>query len=175
MKLLKSKRMTLVLLLVIFMLPGLCAYWLYQHPNWLSPVTTNKGRLLVPPVLLSSLPKTSKWGVLLWNPGRCTAVCRQQLNKITRIRLALGRRFYEVNLWLVTDNSKTVRMSKTNNLLKKQGITPLVVQQAPNGLHESQVLIVDKDNYLILSYPLEANPADIYTDLQRVMNLQRSL
>ena len=175
MKLLKSKRITLVLLLVIFMLPGLCAYWLYEHPHGLSPVTTNKGRLLTPPVLLSQLPKTSRWGLLLWNPGRCSAVCQQQLNKITRIRLALGRRFYEVNLWLVTDNSKPIQATKIEHVLKKQGITPLVVQQAPNGLSESQVLIIDKDNYLILSYPLEANPADIYSDLQRVMNSQRSL
>ena len=165
MKLLKSKRITLVLLLVIFMLPGLCAYWLYEHPHWLSPVTTNKGRLLTPPVLLSQLPKTSRWGLLLWNPGRCSAVCQQQLNKITRIRLALGRRFYEVNLWLVTDNSKPIQATKIEHVLKKQGIAIRSL-----FLDATTDTLVRRYSETRRKHPLsQSNPSNPATDQRRAL------
>lgn len=178
---LKYKKLVIVFLVLIFMMPGVCAYWFYQHPGWFAAsATTNKGQLLTPPVLVAAIPKTTKWGLLVWNPGRCGQACRQQLNKITQIRLALGRRFYDVNLWLITNNGATLGVAKTADLLHKQGISPVIlpattVLKLPILGDKPQVFIVNPDNYLILSYQLAVNPADIYSDLQQVMNLQRSL
>ncbi len=177
---LKSKKRVIIFLVFIFMMPGVCAYWFYQHPNWLMGQATNKGQLLTPPVLVEALPKTAKWSLVVWNPGRCGRLCQQQLNKITRIRLALGRRFYDVNLWLLTNDKATLRLETTANLLHQQGIRPLFLStknraKLPILGKKSQVFMVSPDNYLVLSYQLATNPADIYSDLQRVMNLQRSL
>jgi hypothetical protein len=172
---LKSKWVILVILVFIFLMPGVCAFWFYQHPTWLGAKTINKGRLLTPPVVLPQLPKTAKWGLLSWNPGPCGKECRGQLNKISRIRLALGRRLYEVNLWAATPSQNTLSRKSTVELLKAQGITPIVISQWPMEDHQSQLFIITPDNQLILRYSLEANPADVYSDLQRVMNLQRNL
>lgn len=177
---LKSKKLVIVFLVFIFMMPGVCAYWFYQHPDWLGGTATNKGQLLTPPVLVEALPKTAKWGLLVWNPGRCGQACRQQLNKITQIRLALGRRFYDVNLWLITNDKAILKDGKTTALMHQQGVRPVILPTAilaklPILTKKLRVFIVSPDNYLILNYQVAANSADIYTDLQRVMNLQRSL
>ena len=173
----KSKQLLFVILLLIFILPGLSAYWLYQHPNWLSGATSNKGHLLAPPVFLKTLPKTSKWGLLVWNPGPCEKTCQEYLTTIKQIRLALGRRFYEVNLWLGTQTKTNFLFPKTMRLLQMQGITPWVVNTRELSVlgNKPQLFIVDPKNYLVLSYSATVNPAHIYSDLQRIMNLQRSL
>ena len=155
-------------------------FWLYQHSDWLGGAETNRGRLLTPPVLVDALPKTTKWGLLVWNPGRCGPSCRRQLNKITRIRLALGRRFYNVNLWVMTHNKTSFDAPKTVGLIHQQGIQPVILPatmgaKLPILGDTPSVFIVNPDNFLILSYQLAVDPADIYSDLQRVMNLQRSL
>ena len=177
---LKSKKLIIVFLVLIFMMPGVCAYWFYEHPNWLSQASTNKGQLLTPPVLVQALPKSAKWGIALWNPGPCGDTCLQQLNKITRIRLALGRRFYDVRLWLITTEDAGIHGAPPVDLLQKQGITSVILstknlEKLPLLGSNPRVFLVNPKNYLILSYQLAANPADIYTDLQRIMNLQRSL
>ena len=173
----KSKKQVLVLLVLIFTMPGMCAYWFYKHPTWLAGKGTNKGQLLTPPVLIHRLPQTSKWGVLLWNEGPCENACWQQLHKITQIRLALGRRFYNVNLWFLTDDAKILALPKATDLLHKQRISSLLVKREA-GVEllgkQSRVFIVSPQNYLVLTYPFEVNSADIYEDLQRVMNLQRN-
>lgn len=232
---LKSKKLVFIFLVIIFVMPGVSAYWLYMHPDWLGGTPTNKGRLLTPPVLFSDLHNKPKWALLLWNPGQCQQSERcqhrfwQQLNKLTRIRLALGRRFYDVNLWYVTVDQYDLLIPEIANLLKDQKINHLVLHQ--NGLHSTlattsevqanteyrtgvytsvdedsstvstkkftdavafrtksneknefpmlgsqpQIFIVNPADYLMLSYSLTEDPADIFNDLQRVMNLQRSL
>ena len=177
---LKSKKWVIIFLVLIFMMPGVSALWLYQHSNWLGGKETNKGRLLTPPVLVDALPKTIKWGLLVWSPGRCGQSCWRQLDKITRIRLALGRQFYTVDLWVITNHKTGLDAVKTAHLIHQQGIRSVILPatigvKLPILGNKPQVFIVNPDNFLILSYQLTADPADIYSDLQRVMNLQRSL
>lgn len=165
----------MICLVIIFLTPGIFAYLFYQHPNWLSGVTTNKGQLLKPPVYLAKFTKETKWGLLLWNPGLCLQNCRQQLNKMTRVRVALGRRFYDVQLWL---GSQKIVSSKMKTLLDQQGIGAVQLKEADLQRvlgDKSRLFMVNPEHYLILSYPLDANPADIYSDLQRVLNLQRTM
>ena|SRR3990167_6573305 len=177
---LKSKKLVIVFLVFIFMMPGVCAYWFYQHPNWLSGAATNKGQLLTPPVLVKALPETDKWGLLLWSPYQCTQVCQQQLTKLTQIRLALGRRFYHVNLWLLTNHARVLSEAKQTDRLRQKGIHAMILpvaiaQKRSIFTNTPRVFIVNPDNYFILSYELTADPDDIYSDLQQVMKVQRSL
>lgn len=59
-----SKYYILLLLIVVFVAPGVAAYLFYQHPSWLGSSRINKGTLLNPPVLLNTLEGKSKWRII---------------------------------------------------------------------------------------------------------------
>ena len=91
----------LLLMLALFIAPGLSAYLFYNHLTWLGAAKTNKGELLNPPILLTKLGMDAKWRLILWSPTGCAQECIQQLDKLARIRLALGRRLYQVDSLLL--------------------------------------------------------------------------
>lgn len=170
---LKSKQWVVLILLIIFVLPGVCAYWFYTHPAWLSQHTTNKGQLLAPPLFAKSLAHDDKWHLILWHPKTCHLACRQQLDKLSRIRLALGRRFYEVQLTLVT-RDRPVNVSKQlTRTLRRQHIQWTSAVGDTDGflklVGENQILIANRQHYLILSYSLDTDSEDIFSDLQRLI------
>lgn len=159
--------------MIIFVLPGVCAYWFYTHPTWLSQHTTNKGQLLTPPLLTQSLSNDDKWHLILWHPKTCHLACRQQLDKLSRIRLALGRRFYDVKLTLVT-RDKPVKLSKQmTQILRTQHIQWISAAGDTDGFLKlvggNQILIANRQHYLILSYSLDTDSEDIFSDLQRLI------
>ncbi|WP_126338792.1 hypothetical protein [Legionella spiritensis] len=174
MKLFKSPNIVLLLLALVFAAPGLAAYLFYKHPQWLGTKTTNKGTLINPPVLLSTMNSPAKWRLALWLPKDCKSVCRQQLDKLARIRLALGRRLYEVEQWLVMDYPTSPLSEGMMRELRKQDIHVLRLAKSYNKPelldNHAHVFIVSPDSYLILTYPLTAKSGDIFHDLKRLLN-----
>ena len=168
---LKNKNVVLLLLAFVFAAPGIAAYIVFQHPHWLGSQTTNKGTLLNPPALLSGLDQgKAHWGLLLWQAGDCDDVCQQQVDKLARIRLALGRRLYDVNQWLILPETASPLPAAWQKAIAEQNIQVLRLsaeqQQSLGSWRErSQVFIADKDNYLILAFALSQPPADIFHDL----------
>ena len=116
----KNRRniITMLLLATVFLAPGLAAYIFYQHTDWLAAAKTNKGELLNPPIPLSVLNQEPKWKFVLWNPGVCETTCQEELDKLARVRLALGRRLYQVQIdFLVnTDASSQLSSALTERL-----------------------------------------------------------
>ena len=170
----KSRSWVVGLLILIFFMPGLSAYWLYHHQNWLVSQTTNKGQLLTPPILMKALNASSnepKWGLVLWSPGPCRKLCQQQLNKLSRIRVALGRRYYSVQLFLLIMDSSELSSKKLRRFLRLHHIQSVVVGEKAFSDHfnRSSVFIADPNHYLILSYALQADPADIFNDLKHLI------
>lgn len=164
----------LLLLALVFMAPGLAAYLYYQHPAWLRATTTNRGELLQSPVLLTALKGKAKWHLILWQPGDCRLSCLKQLDKLARIRLALGRRLYEVEQWLVlTDDSKRLPKTLVSSLQDQDiHVLPLSKEQRQNLTilgSKSQLFIANSANYLILSYEATADPGDIFHDLKQLL------
>src|SRR5690606_23910729 len=101
---LQRKKLFISLLILIFLAPGFAALILYKNPHWLGSVTTNRGRFLSPPVALPlEQAATKKWGLILWQPQTCKKICRQELDRLARIRLALGRRLYGVSQYLLVE------------------------------------------------------------------------
>lgn len=137
-----SKHLILLILLLMFLLPGILAYWFYRHPQILSGQTTNHGTLLAKPIYRDDLAKTGKWGIVLWYPKICHHTCQQTWQMLHRMRLALGRRYYQTDLWLLTDA----------NL----GQTPAI-------------FLSDRHGYIVLRYPLESKPEPIFKDLDHLM------
>lgn len=170
-----TKYYILLLLIFIFAAPGIAAYIVYQHPSWLGSSTVNKGTLLNPPTQITSLAKHSKWRIIFWSPESCEASCLNHLDTLARIRLALGRKLYYVEQWLLLGNKVSQLGSATEDLLKEQDfntsvLSPEDTEQLTAISTKAKIFIANPDNYLILSYPENVNPEDVYKDLKLLLN-----
>ena len=178
-------------LILLFAAPGLAAYALYQHPQWLTS-TTNKGVFLKPPVLVNALKKlpnskmtlghqglrpsssAPKWQLVLWNPGACQKKCMAQLEQLARVRLALGRRLYDVEFQLLLEDSSPLLAKQWVVALRDQDIkvtrltTKTPQRSAVLGNHPA-IFIANSDGYLVLAFHPDANPDDIYHDMRQLL------
>src|SRR3989338_8575881 len=100
-KILSSKKVTLFLLFLIFLLPGVLAQYVYHHPEWIPSSTTNKGHLVREHIKIPLPGEEKKWRIAFWQERDCATQCPVVLDKLTRIRVALGRRYYQVSQWLM--------------------------------------------------------------------------
>lgn len=173
MKKTKNQKLALIILALMFAAPAPIAYLFFKHPQWLG-AHTNKGELLKPAVSLSAINNREKWHLLLWHPGTCESVCSQQLDKLARVRLALGRRLYEVEQWLVIRDTDPALPEPLLNTLHEQDIHVLRLGETQGQViekltGEDRVFIADPNNYLILSYSLTAKSEDIFHDLKQLL------
>lgn len=175
--------MVLWLLALVFIAPGVAAYFFYTHPQWLSHATTNKGTLLTPPVFISSLKEASvinpsslgrgpTWKLVVWSPTACNGECINQLDKLARIRLALGRRLYNVTQELLLGAKAPLPASKLRALLQERDIHIVRLQekeQSPTLPHKITIFIANPENYLVLAYQPTVKPDDIFHDMKHLL------
>lgn len=170
-----SKYYVLLLLAIMFAAPGIAAYFFYQHPSWLGASRVNKGTLLTSPVALNSFDETAKWRIVLYSPGQCKKDCLEQLNLLARVRLALGRKLYQVDEWLLLDDQSPSLAEEIRPLLKEQDIHVATLSAEEMAKlsalpAKSRIFIANPEHYLILSYKTGANPDDIYKDLKLLLS-----
>lgn len=169
-----SKYYTLLVLVFVFAAPGVAAYLVYTHPSWLGNARTNNGHLISQTTQLTSLEKKDKWRLILWTPTSCSESCLQQLDRLARVRLALGRKLYLVEQMLLVDKNNRKTISDFETELKSKDFKIQVVsvadkQRLDSLTSKSKIFIMDPDNYLVLSYSINANSADIYKDLKLLL------
>ncbi len=169
MKIIKQSYVSLVFLFLLFALPGVAAYYYYTHPQWLGASTTNKGKLLKPALLVPSLAHFSKWQLLLWYPKPCKEDCINQLDKLARIRLALGRNLSQCGEILA--QPQEVSPPAFHQLLVEKGIHSVILSPSASLLllERPQVFIVSPEHYLILAYDLTVDSHDIFQDLRKLL------
>jgi len=177
MKICRRNYIVLFLLVALFAAPGLSAYFLYNHNDWLGAPKTNKGRLLSPPILLTQPGTNTKWRLVLWSPGACDKGCIQQLDKLARIRLALGRRLYNVEFWLLLGVDAPPLPDRLAHAAREQDIR--VLKLSYDAFHQSselpdfpEIFIMNPDNYLVLAYQMTSKPDDIFHDIKHLLNIK---
>lgn len=166
----------LLILAVIFALPGLAAYEFYTHPEWMRQAAINKGELLNPPELLANVNAKPKWRLILWNPGHCDSQCLEQIEKLARIRLALGRRLYQVDELLLLNNSdsalpKMLLRTFQDKEIHVMGLSEAQRQAQPALVDKPRIFIANPDDYLILAYGTDAKPGDIFHDIGQLLSV----
>ena len=175
MKIVRYNYVVLLLLALLFAAPGLSAYVLYTHPSWLGEATTNKGVLLSPPVLLAHSDAPGKWQLVLWSPMACEQGCIEQLDKMARIRLALGRHLYEVAPRLLLGVNAPPLSLKLVNALREQDIKILKLstserEHMPILQNHLEIFIANPEDYLVLAYQSTVKPDDIFYDIKQLLN-----
>lgn len=174
MKIVRRNYFILLILGLVFAAPGLSAYIFYTHTHWLGASKTNKGVFLEPPVLLASLSaEKPKWRLVLWSPAACEASCIAQLDKLARIRLALGRRLYEVAPQLLLGPHAPALSPELMSALRAQDIDTVVLSAdagMPMLQNHLEIFIANPANYLVLAYQPTVKPADIFNDIKLLLN-----
>lgn len=172
-----TRRYYVILLLLVFLFsaPGLTAYFLYFHPHWLSGATTNKGQFIRPPIRVNALRADSKWRLIIWNPVACDASCISQLDKLARIRVALGRRLYDVDATLMQGAQAASLSSQANTFIQTNGMSQVTLPETESTrlsqlYPHPQLLIADPNRYLVLVYPVTAAPDDLFRDIKQLLN-----
>lgn len=175
MKLTSSKSFVLVGLFLVFAAPGLMAYLFYSHPEWLEKGRTNRGLLISPSIYLDTKVNgpQSKWSLILWSPKNCGKACQLQVDKLARVRLALGRRLYQLDALLLLgqeaqDISIPFKKHLQDEAIKVQKVADYLKGALPFS-EQPQVYIKNPEGYLILSYSVGAKPDDIYHDLKHLL------
>lgn len=164
----------LLLLILLFSLPGVTAYIFYLNPQWLGTATTNKGAFLEPPLLVSPLGGDSKWRLVLWSPTTCERNCIEHLDKLARVRLALGRRLYDVETSLLLGANAGALSTSLTSMLHDKDIH--VVKLSANEserlsmlCNTSNLFIANPDDYLVLSYQITTKSDDIFHDIKLLL------
>lgn len=193
----KRSYLIFLILMTLFLAPGMLAYCFFTHPQWLKNAPINKGVLLTKPIKLvisefkdqlysaNKLPqplwaKLPKWYIISINTSYCKQNYRKQLMTLVNIRLALGRHYYRTEQWLITLCPGKQATKSCNNFIRTQNIKllclrPTEFSKLSLALPQNQkIFIADPAFYLILGYASLAKPQDLFTDLKRLINAQTS-
>ncbi|USQ14111.1 hypothetical protein J2N86_01910 [Legionella lytica] len=175
MKTQSNKYYVVLLLIIMFAAPGIAAYVFYQHPSWLGSTRVNKGTLLNPPVVLKALEGEKKWRIVFWTPDACDSACKNQLETLAKVRLALGRKLYQVDQVLVLGDKAPTLSAEEQSALKEMQFQVIQLSAAEASEHEdllseTKIFLADPNNYLILSYASLVKPDDVYKDLKLLLN-----
>jgi hypothetical protein len=171
----KRNYLILLLLALIFAAPGITAYTSYLHPQWFLVNTTNKGELLNPPLLFADIADSKpNWRLIYWYPDNCQAACLQEVDRLARIRLALGRHLYEVDEWLVVAKEsqqieKTMEKTLHEHDIHMMRISSARVKSLPVFGNKPKIFIANSNGYLVLAYKENTKPQDIYQDLKQLL------
>ncbi|MDA9272169.1 hypothetical protein N9Q05_02135 [bacterium] len=174
MKHVRRQSIILFLLVLMFAAPGVAAYFFYFHPHWLSANTTNKGEFIRPPFQLVGLKKQAKWQLIFWSPADCDNVCMKQVDKLARIRLALGRRLYDVEVFLLMGHQAATLSEEQIAILREQAIQIMTLsaqesEQLSAVYDKSGVFIANPDQYLVLRFPIKAPSDAIFHDIKLLL------
>jgi hypothetical protein len=166
--------LVLFFLVVVFAAPGLFAYCVYLHPEWLDSKTTNRGMFIQPPVLLNELSGDKKWRLIVWSPKPCEESCVGQLDKLARVRVALGRRLYDVDVTLLQGADGKVKPETVPDAILQEGMESVVLSAHSSAelsklYPDSALFIANPRHYLVLRYALMAEADDVFRDIKQLL------
>lgn len=175
---LRRNKGILALLAFMFALPGIAAYLIYTHTDWLRSNTTNQG------VFVQSsfqLPQSEgierKWHIVLWSPQTCGHDCKELLNRMAKVRLALGRRFFDVELDILLGPDADDKMADLDGYLtgKQDKVIKLTNdewQKRPGLVSDTGAFIVNPDGFFLLYYANLKEPHAMFRDLKHLLSVR---
>jgi hypothetical protein len=180
MKQLMKRKKILLALLLVFLAPGALAILFYMNPSWLGGLPTNKGQLIRPAIQLDGLvnPKTADmWHLVVWCPAGCDTACLNTVDDMARVRLALGRRLYQVDVWMFQPETGAMCAKNIVGALTEAAVKTQVLsaseQEAVSILKTqtaSKIFLADPSQYVVLEYAAKGEKQGVFQDLKRLMN-----
>ena len=184
-------RSAVIALFVLFFLPVVSAWVLNIYWRDLPLVgTTNYGNLVTPARQLdpSGLVEasgrrlapddfTGKWSLLYWARGQCLEVCRRGLYGLHQARLAMGKDMDRIQRLMLVPQSLAGEPSIQQRLGEDLGLRLLVASEvwlaSISDFTATPLLIIDPQGYLMMTYPIDADPSGILKDLKRLLKISK--
>jgi cytochrome oxidase Cu insertion factor (SCO1/SenC/PrrC family) len=192
-----SSRQALVLLALLFLAP-VCVAWLMHmsaEHGWRPGSTTNKGVLIQPPRPLK-LPDGlvdaageplnrrfpgRKWTLVYLGKTACEAVCREKLDALRQVRIALGENMRRVQrlflavggadaagLRQLTSDDPELLVARLSSAQADE-LAPVFGAEGAPASGAGNIYLVDPLGNLMMYYRPDADPRDMIQDLQRLL------
>ena len=193
-----NRKLQLVLLVVLFLVPPVAAYILF-YTDFQPSSGANYGQLVRPVKPISDVvlvtPENrefkfselrTKWVLLYLGDSHCDEICSNNLYKMHQVRLAQGKNMERVNsVYIVPENTL---QTQTHDV--RERYPGLLVLRAPADVFSDlidqlrsnvemtsqspeRVYIVDPLGNLMMSYHAQADPSGMRKDLKRLLKLSQ--
>jgi cytochrome oxidase Cu insertion factor (SCO1/SenC/PrrC family) len=174
---LKKNRLTLLLLLAVFLLPVLGSWLLYANMDKVHLGTTNKGEFVQPPRQLNpaTLSLPADWFAhhmtLVYAGGTgCDDACREALHVMQGTRMALGEQTDQVQLLYLSSGIPVADVTQAHPGLTGRDVTTEALRAGFDGSDAPKyIYLVDQHGYVELRYPLAEDPKFILIDLRHLL------
>lgn len=174
-----KKRVMLIALMSVFIVPLLLAGTLYANLDWRPASTTNAGSIIAQPLSGDSqilFTEKGRWTLLMPFPAECDLTCEADLFKLRQVREALGKYIERLDYAVLVSEGygcplspELIENHKQMSVLANQGLW--------NELNESglstrgNVLLIDPLGNLVMKYESGFVAKGLYKDLKRVLKL----
>lgn len=163
-------RFILLALFAIGFVPMLIA-WGMVLGGWRPPSITAHGEVLSPPLHLNhplSAPSEAShlWRLLIVDSA-CQLECREQLERLRKMHVALGRHAEDLQRVLV---SNSAHEEVVDPFLQRWPLSDVSFAE-PDSLVES-VWLVDPNGWVVLSFSRDLSEAKVYEDVLKLIRAQ---
>ena len=172
----KHSKFTFWFILALFVAPFVVATWLYAHAQDFHFKTKNKGVFISPPAQVAELniqfPEEFNhyWWILLFQDRPCETECQNQLHWINQIHVALHKNQHRVHLLLAQKDPSPQLTEWLSTNMPNLVLAPLK-EPLPSFLEDKPgIAIMDPHGNIILRYPFETDPKDIFKDLKTLLH-----
>jgi cytochrome oxidase Cu insertion factor (SCO1/SenC/PrrC family) len=182
-----NRRVTLLLVAVVAVLPLAAAYGLYFF--WRPSAFTNYGELLAPTSLADAVASQAdgtrydfarlrgKWVLLMVDSGACDAFCEGKLYRMRQVRLTQGQNMERIErAWLIDDDaSPSARLAAEypgTQQIRVKGSA--VLQRLPAQTStRAHIYVLDPLGNVILRYTGDADATGMKKDITRLLKVSR--
>jgi hypothetical protein len=174
----RKNRLTLLLLLAIFLAPALGSWLLYANLDKLHLSTTNKGEFVQPPRQIDvtglALPAGyfAHHHTLIYVGGPdCAADCRHALQVMQGTQLALGESTGLAHRLYLAASPDAVAAVQGDAGLTTLDATGKPALEAFDADANQYIYLADPNGYVVLRYKLSDDPKRILIDLRHLLGL----
>jgi hypothetical protein len=172
----KAKRqppsLKMVLLVLIFVVPMVVSWVMYNYPDYFSFHTVNHGKLMDPMVTDASLVDAAHTWQIVYAPADCKSVeAEKKMFLLHQLRTALGKDADRVSLSLLTENDCT--SADVHEFRRLVGNTAAIRAALEDHQVENKIYLVDPQGNVFIYYAENSEPLRILKDLKRVLEVSQ--
>lgn len=189
----KRSLLPLWILVALFALPSLAAWFFYLNPEYLPAGRSNRGELIHPVRPVADLALATpdgqtfplrtlegNWTMLATTEGPCAETCQRHLFEFNQIRLALADNRYRAERVLLyatpaqaADAEAMAERFPGTRVLIADADTVAEVQRRFEPLADGRFLIDPMGN-LMMRYAADAPPKDMLKDLEKLFKASKN-
>jgi cytochrome oxidase Cu insertion factor (SCO1/SenC/PrrC family) len=179
-----------LMLAVVFGGPALLAALAYFGAgDWLRDTSRPHGELIasevaIPPMALATPDGSEtrpdwhryRWSLLYARSSVCDQLCIVELDRLARVRVALGRDYERVQLALLLADPVPALDTQPGLIVARLDSTAgraFASLLGPDRIRDGRVFIVDPNGHLVTTYPAGVEPKAIHADLKRLLRVSK--